>query len=329
MKLFRFFGGVAINNRQLRYFVKVVEIGTLTGAAEQLHVAQPALGLQIRNLEEGLGVPLLERHSRGVTATQAGQLLYRRAVTILQALENARQEITDFASDERKTVRFGITPSVMALLSPDILIDARKTMPNIYLSLMEELSYILVSSLEEGELDAAFAYKKVTQPGLSVHALLEEDLLAVSSPEVEKTNEPITFYELSQRDLVLAGERDIVRQSIDNTAERLNMPVNIVYETQSVLATKNLVKKGIASAVLPFGTIAKDIKEGTLCGRLIIEPNVPRTLYFLERERSTSFEYETDFHKFSGNILRQLKKRLGSIAHPINSSNFIRLLADD
>lgn len=292
-------------------------------------MAQPALGLQIRNLEEDIGVQLLERHSRGVVATEAGKLLYERAVSILQVLESTRQEIIDFARDGRENVRFGITPSIMGLLGPDILIDSRKTMPNVYLSLTEELSYILVSNLEAGELDAAFAYKKVNQPGIMVYALLDEDLLAISAPEIDQTEDPLTFFELSKRDLVLANDRDIVRQMVENTAERLNMPLNVLYETQSVLATKNLVKKGIACAVMPYGSVYKEIKEGTLCGRLIVEPNVQRTLYYLEKDRSTSLGYEVNFHKFRENIFKQLKTRLGRFAHTIDTSNFIKEIVDD
>jgi LysR family nitrogen assimilation transcriptional regulator len=68
--------------RQLKYFVAIVEAGNMTRAAEQLHVAQTALGMQIRQLEEGLGVALLIRHSRGVEPTKAGRLLHARAVSI-------------------------------------------------------------------------------------------------------------------------------------------------------------------------------------------------------------------------------------------------------
>ena len=68
-----------MNLRQLRYFVSVVETGSMTRAAEQLHVAQTALGMQIRQIEEDLGVALLVRHSRGVEPTKAGRLLHERA----------------------------------------------------------------------------------------------------------------------------------------------------------------------------------------------------------------------------------------------------------
>jgi LysR family transcriptional regulator, nitrogen assimilation regulatory protein len=75
-----------LNLRQLRYFVTAVDLCNITRAAKKLHVAQPALGLHIRELEAELGVTLLHRHSRGVEPTTAGQLLYSRANLVLSSL---------------------------------------------------------------------------------------------------------------------------------------------------------------------------------------------------------------------------------------------------
>ena len=82
-----------MNFRQLRYFLSVVETGNMTRAADQLHVAQTALGMQIKQLEESLGVALLVRHSRGVEPTAAGTLLRDRAIEILKLVEQTRREV--------------------------------------------------------------------------------------------------------------------------------------------------------------------------------------------------------------------------------------------
>jgi LysR family transcriptional regulator, nitrogen assimilation regulatory protein len=302
--------------------MKVVEIGSLTGASEQLHVAQPALGLQIRNLEEELGVLLLERHSRGMETTDAGKLLYKRAVGIIQALEEARQEIAKFGGNERKTIRFGATASITSLIG-SIQVESRDIMPNVHLSLTEALSYNLVSSIVEDHLDAVLAYKSVNHPGISVKAIMEEDLIAIFPPDLEHSGKPIPFYELSRQNLVLAGERDLVRQAVAGTAERLHLPMNIVYETQSPSATTDLVKKGIACSVLPYGVVQKDIDEGTLSWRLISEPCVTRTLYLLERKSAILEKDHADLHNFIEHIVKQLRARLGKLARPVGASSEI------
>src|SRR5690606_13813637 len=104
-----------INERQLRYFVKVAELGNMTKAESALNVAQPALGLQIRQLEDMLGTPLLERHSRGVEMTAAGQLLYERALEILSLFEKAEADVRALKGTRQETLRLGITHSNMRL----------------------------------------------------------------------------------------------------------------------------------------------------------------------------------------------------------------------
>lgn len=305
-----------MNDRQLRYFVKVAEIGSLTGAAGELNVAQPALGLQIKQLEEDIGAPLFERHSRGVTVTEAGQLLYRRSVEILRNFDEAKQELQDFISSDQKNIRLGATASILSLLGPDFLVDARKAMPSINLNLTEGLSYVLVDSLLDGQLDAALAFQSLDRPDFSVTALMEEDLVAVSASSFEQNPDPISFHELSQRELVLAGERDIVRTCMEETARRLHLPINVTYETQSARATINLVKQGIACTVFPYGIVAADVEEGTLNIRPIVRPNVTRTLYLLGRNRGALFRREKEFNEYIDRILTDLLEILGSRARP-------------
>src|SRR5262245_33619233 len=121
-----------MNFRQLKYFVKIVETGNMTRAAEQLRVAQPALGMQIRQLEEELGVALLTRHSRGVEPTKAGQLLHAKALTILRLVEEVSKEITAFDQYEIESIRLGMTPTLMMLLGPDLAVAAREQLPQVF-----------------------------------------------------------------------------------------------------------------------------------------------------------------------------------------------------
>ena len=147
-----------INLRQLQYFVRIAEVGNITRAAEQLNVAQPALGLQIRQLEQELHADLLLRHSRGVELTEAGKLLLERARRLLQDVEEIKREFRGLSGHEQEMLILGLTPSIMLQIGPDMLLDAKQTMPNVSLSLVEELSYGLAMSLERGELNYAFAY---------------------------------------------------------------------------------------------------------------------------------------------------------------------------
>ena len=111
--------------KQLRYFMGVLEAKSITKAAEQLYVAQPALGLQIRKLEEELGVELFVRHSRGVTATEAGILLSQHARVLLRQFARARQELLDFAKSPHGRVAIGLTPTGDAVLVAELAARCR------------------------------------------------------------------------------------------------------------------------------------------------------------------------------------------------------------
>src|SRR3954464_7804861 len=105
-----------MNLRQLKYFVGVVQAGNINRAADQLHVAQTALGMQIRQLEEDLGVSLLVRHSRGIETTPAGKLLYDRAIQILGLVEDTRRDLAAHDVGSMESVRLGTTPALMAAI---------------------------------------------------------------------------------------------------------------------------------------------------------------------------------------------------------------------
>ena len=93
----------------------------MTKAADQLNVAQPALGLQVKQLEEELGIPLLTRHSRGVVPTPAGKKLLDRAQKILQLVDETRMEILSMHGATTETLRLGLTPSIMKLIGRNML----------------------------------------------------------------------------------------------------------------------------------------------------------------------------------------------------------------
>ena len=116
-----------MNLRQLRYFVGVVDAGNMTRAAEQLHVAQTALGMQIRQIEEDLGIALLIRHSRGVEPTKAGNLLYARALEILSLVEETRKEVSAAEREDSEGIRFGITPALMLIAGTELALTVRQT----------------------------------------------------------------------------------------------------------------------------------------------------------------------------------------------------------
>lgn len=208
--------------RQLAYFLKVVETGSMTRAAERLNVAQPALGVQIRQLEEELGVALLTRHARGIETTAAGALLVERAREVLGLVERTRREVAAAGGDTAEPVRLGLTPSLMHIIGTEIALLARERPPLAALSLLEEMSHKLVEALQRGDLEMALACEVQELPGITRRALYQEDLVLVGQPGPQD-GEAVPFAEAVSCDLAMPEPRDSVRTLVAQTARGLGL----------------------------------------------------------------------------------------------------------
>jgi LysR family nitrogen assimilation transcriptional regulator len=302
-----------INLKQLIYFRKAIEAGNITQAAKELNVAQTALGIQIRNLEKELGVSLLERHSRGVAATPGGELLNRYAEEILALAEEARQAVRKLADNQTTSLKLGLTPSIVRLVGDDILIDLSRTIPNIALRMVEEFSFVLMRLLEQGELSCALTFAPDQDPRFVRRALLEEDLFYLTAPALTPESATITFREVLNSELALTGRQDVVFRTVEEMAGRLGMDLAVAYEVQSIRAVKNLVAKGIAATIMPYGAAEGELRSGALKARLIVAPSVTRTLMFVyPREMSATVD-DPHFRAFIDAIADRLHAAEGPV----------------
>lgn len=297
-----------MNLRQLRYFTKTVETGNITRAAEQLYVAQPALGLQIRQLEEDLGVPLLIRHSRGVSTTEAGKLLYERARNILLQVEATRQEVIASANASAESIKLGLTPGLSKLFGAGLMVRIRDDMEGVSLSVVEEMSYVLVDAIDRDEIHLALAYEVVDRPDLARTALLDEELLFVTSDASETT--PIAFEDVIKRTLVLAGERDHVHQLVCRAADAIGATPKISFEASSVGIMKSLVLERSVSSVMPYGSIIGELSRGELVGRRIEGANLVRTLYLVHSLRRPPLIHEAELAELIKLHIREAMTRV-------------------
>ncbi len=282
----------------------------MTAAAEQLKIAQPALGAQMRQLEAELGVDLLVRHSRGVTPTQAGSLLCARARKIVAEVEAVERELKSLGATRTDHVVLGVPPSLMLLLGPDLLINAREDMPGVHLSLVEERSVVLLDALDRGQLNIAFCWNVADRPDLERVALLEEDLLLVTAKGDSGGDGPVSLAEALTHDLVIAGERGVIRNIVQSEARRLSLTMRLAYEVHSIGSMKALIARGGAT-IMPFSLAPKEIAAGELLARRIDRPSITRTLYLVRPARRAPFSHEADIQRFCEGVAAGLLRACG------------------
>lgn len=305
-----------MNLRQLKYFVGVVEAGNMTRAAEQLNVAQTALGMQIRQLEEDLGVALLVRHSRGVEPTKAGSLLHTRALSILKEVEDARTDVRACEREHSESIRLGITPALMLVCGTEIAMTVREQLPHVFLSIVEAMSHVLIDTLARAEADFILCYDVPDLAQFSRTALLQDDLVLVTPPR-DANGMSIALVDALEDSIAMPEEGDSVRAAVTRTARDLGLELKVAYEVRSISAMKSLVMRGAASAILPYFAVLDEVRAGRIDARPIVMPAIKRTLFLATSKQRGPFKSEAGLTGAVRSSLTGLLDALGPLAQPL------------
>lgn len=241
--------------RQLRYFVQIVESGSLAKASRQLFVAQPALSQQMARLEDEIGKPLLVRSSRGVVPTDNGEALYHHAKFMLRQLEQAvsvaRQETTALSG----RVTLGLAPTTVCQIGMPLLQHLRRKFPGVMLNVVEGLSGHLEHMTRVGQLDLAVLFSPKAAAELNVEPLLEEELFVIAAadtPLVPGSRNSLTLKEVAALPLVLPSPGHGLRRRIALEFERVNLPLDAVAEIDSLPLLMHSIGQGLGVTIKPM-----------------------------------------------------------------------------
>lgn len=251
--------------RQLDALVTVAETGSVTRAAEVLHLVQPAVSRQIRTLEDELDVRLFERTKQGMVLTAEGCVLLEYARRALRELEHARAEIRPAGTELRGTVTVGLLPSVADPLAEAVVAHVSAVHPAVRLRLLVGYAGELSSWLDSAEIDMALLYAVRPTATVEVRRLVDEPVWAVGPGGAALSAEhPITVTELLDQPLILPSPPHALRSMVDRAAARIGISPRIVVETNSMTVQRRLVEAGAGMTVLPVTAIAEEITRGTL-----------------------------------------------------------------
>jgi LysR family nitrogen assimilation transcriptional regulator len=250
--------------RQLRYFVAISEAGSILKAAGKLRVAQPALGQQIAALEHDIGARLLNRSSRGVTLTDAGEAFLEHARVVLADVERAKLAVLETGQTIQGEVVLGLSSTVALVSALPILNACRERLPDVRLRVVEAYSGFLYEWLRTGRLDLALLYEETVEAGLSKSPLLDDRLVFITSATGPRIPKRISLKSLSKWPLVLPSREHRLRRIIESACASLGFDLNVVIEIDSISAVKRATEAGVGATILPLGAVA----EEAACGRL-------------------------------------------------------------
>eukprot|EP01037_Dinobryon_pediforme_P020807 gene20807-21515_t len=272
--------------RQLRYFVAIVEQGSLSRAAAALNVAQPALSLHVRNMEADLGTPLLFRNPQGVIPTEAGQILLRNARIIMDQFAIAQEEIRGHEAEPTGEVKLGLPGTISQILSVPLIIAARQKYPKIKLRIAEAMSGFITEWIRDGHIDLAVLYLPGEDRVLASLPVLSEELCLLGPPTdmadvVAPPEGALSLKQIAQLPLILPSRTHGLRELLERKAAAGSLVLNTVIDVDSYGNIKKLVEVGMGFSILPFNAIAREVEQGRLRSWQIAKPVLKRDVHLV------------------------------------------------
>jgi DNA-binding transcriptional LysR family regulator len=244
---------MAFSFRQIRYFVAIAELGSLSSAAKELNVTPSSITVGIHDLEEGLACRLFDRHARGMELTVKGRQFLRHARSILDSVADARRSLEEDAAPVEGTLNLGVTTLVAGYVLAELLARFRHAFPGPAVSIIEDSREDLEHLLVGGELDAA----AIILPSGGQSQALQSVVIDASPYRLWMAlGHPLAkLNRITAQDLADAPHILLATDEIAETAEirwrRMGIRPNILLRTRSVEAVRSLVATGAGVAVLP------------------------------------------------------------------------------
>jgi len=272
---------------QLRYFCAVAETGSFSRAAEHSHVSQPSLSQQILKLEAELGVRLFDRLGRSVRLTEVGKTFLPRAHAVLRELEAARGDVVESKDSISGPVTVGVIPTVAPYFLPPVLAAFAKHFPKSTVTVVEEITPVLLERLRGASIDLAILALPVRGREFEALPLITEPLFAALPKNHRLSrNKTVGLRELRKEPFLLLRDGHCFRENAVAACDRARVSPLVVFESGQFSSLLGLVGAGIGVSLVP--AMAVDRRSQVRFVR-ISDPPATRTIGALTlRGRSLS-----------------------------------------
>ncbi len=306
-----------MDTTRLRVFREVVRQGSFTGAATALHVSQPAVSQHIAKLEQELGCPLLERTSRRVRTTPAGEVFLRHVETLLTRIDDARRELAALTRSDAGQLRLTVFPSAAASFVPAVVGAFREAFPKVRVSLSEADPPVALPRLLAGDTDLAVVYDYPivggTRDPRTADTVIMKDRMAVAVPRDDALAHPrlIPLDALADRQWIAPGP-SMCRDAFDEACRRAGFAPDVVSETNDYQAMLGLVEAGVGIAIVPR-MFAATARRQTVALRSLTASRLERVVSVVCRAGAPM----TPAMEAMGSMLRAARIAEPSEQHPV------------
>lgn len=272
-------------DRRLKIFHTVARLLNFTKAAEELHMTQPAVTFQIRQLEEQFNTRLFDRTHNKVTLTDVGKQVFVYADRILKLYEEMTRSITDITGDVSGGVSLGASTTIAEYMLPLLIGEFKAKFPDVKISLKESNTEDIVSMVERNEVDLGFVEGSVNNKNLIVEECRVDPLVVImpnSHPLASAKNlrvEDIIVHPFVSREHG-SGTQEAITNYVEQHGD--NAFLNVCFELSSPEAIKGAVEAGMGISIASRATIIKELKLKTLTA-VELEPKLERPFSFVRQ----------------------------------------------
>ena len=270
---------LSMDLNQLKYFVSVVDHMSFSKAAEKLHISQPSLSKAIKNLERDLGFQIIERNTRNSRLTEAGEVLYGRAIHLLSEMAIVKKEMEEVKLIGKGELQIGMIESVKYWI-PKVISRYNKNFPDMHIRLMEVLGGDAVkNSLKKYQTHAIITNQQIKEVDIETVPLYKERLvLVLHENHPLAARESITLKELEQDSFIISTEGFQTREDILHAFELEGIVPTIKYEIERFETALSLVSENLGIALIPENYLQGPY-DFSIISKIIDSPALERTVY--------------------------------------------------
>ena len=264
--------------RRIQHFVHVAELGSLSKAANRLHIVQPALSQSIKRLEDDIGAILFVRSRRGMEPTEHGLVFLKYAYGILNQYNRAKESIATIGENPKGIVSVAMTASALHALTVPVCTRLKEEFPDIELCIEEGMAANIQQGFEAGQYDLVVSHLVKPNDTIHIENLIQEDLFLVTSYQDRSEKTEISFGELAKIPLILPQGHHGVGGEIFALAENHGFKIISAKVRGALHPTLQLIEAGFGQSILPWSAISDRIAQKKLRARRIVQPNIYHTI---------------------------------------------------
>ena len=252
--------GETVNIEWLRTFVETVQTSSITKAAANLHLTQPAVSMQLQNLERTLDSELLIRSNKGVQMTDAGRVLFSYAQSFITLASNLKQDLESLHNDTREVLSIGTCSPIGQYARPCALYMFKQKYPQVGVRVQNMTTAEVVERLRDHSIDLGFIEGEIGKPGLYEKIILQSDLVAITPPDGSGGGgaQSTDANDFSVTPLILATDHCAIGSLADLSV------MQPAIEMDGLEAVKSAVASGHGFSVVPYFTVKKELYSGML-----------------------------------------------------------------